>query len=162
MEFKVVQSLSNVRPSKTEEAELSTTPTNGNIKINSPGALRMKLTIKDYVSIVKAQDDDGIAIYAVKGNAGSGKGETPVKRQVGSILSGKSGGSLLFSSENAFRELDGNKENKKIYSISETPVVYTYEGVDREFYKLTLVATEEKVARKPKATKEASAETEKA
>lgn len=142
--FKVIGTVSNVRPSKSENAELSTTPTNGNIKINAPGAEAMGVTVGDYVVIVKGQDENGVALYAAKGNAGSEKGETPVVRQVGSILSGK--GSLLFSSENAFRELDGNKEDKKVYSIGEA-MTAEFEGVERSFYKLDLVRTEAKAVR---------------
>jgi hypothetical protein len=147
MNFKVIATVSNVRPSKSENAELSTTPTSGNIKLNAPGAEKMGLAAGDYVSIVKGQDENGIALYAVKGNAGSEKGETPVVRQVGSILSGK--GSLLFSSENAFRELEGNKDEKKVYEIGEA-VTSEFEGTERQFFKLNFVRSEAKAARTSK------------
>lgn len=149
--FKVIGSVSNVRPSKSENPELSTTPTNGNIKLNAPGAAKMGITIGDHVAIVKGEDENGIALYAVKGNAGSAKGESPVVRQVGSVLSGKSGGSLLFSSENAFRELQGNKNEKKVYEIGDAEQA-EFEGATRTFFKLNLVRTEPKAERAAKAT----------
>ncbi len=144
--FKIIGAVSNVRPSKSEVAELSTTPTSGNIKLNAPASEKMGVTIKDFVAIVKGEDENGVALYAVKGNAGSEKGATPVVRQCGSVLSGKSGGSLLFSSENAFRELEGNDKEKKIYEIGE-PVEAEFEGANRKFFKLNLVRTEPKAER---------------
>lgn len=143
MIFKVLASLSNVRPTKTEEAELSTTPTNGNIRLNSPGSKKIGVAEGDYVAIVEAESEGGeVALYVTKGHKGSAKGETPVVRQEGSVLSGKSGSTLLFSSENAFRTLGGNKDTKQIYSIGEA-----VEADDRKYFKLTFSRSEEKVAR---------------
>ena len=138
--FKVIGSLSNVRPAKSNVAELSTTPTKGNIKLNSPAAEKMKVTIGDFIAIVKAEDENGVSLYAVKGNAAD---ESKGVKQVGSILSGKSGGSLLLSSENAFRELGGNGGNKQVYTLEDAIVA---DGA--EYFKLSFVRTEAKMERK--------------
>lgn len=152
--FKVIGSVSNVRPAKSDNPELSTTPTSGNIKLNSAGAEKMKATAGDYVAIVKAEDESGQALYAVKGNKGSEKGAENTVKQVGSILSGKSGGSLLFSSENAFKELEGNEEEKVIYAIGDEQQA-EFEGQTRTFYKLSKTGTEPKATRTVKETAEA-------
>lgn len=141
--FKVKSQLTNIRPSKSESPELSTTPTKGNIKLNAPGATKMGLTNGDYVSIVKAEDENGESLYAVKGNAGDDKNP-----QFGSILSstsGKTGGSLQMSSENAFRELGGNSTTRKVYSIGEA-----IESEGKSYYKLNFVREETKAERKAK------------
>jgi hypothetical protein len=148
--FKVIAQVSNVRPTKNEEPELATTPTNGNMRLNGPGAKKVGVAEGDYVAIVEAADEDGTGLYITKGNKGSAKGETPVVRQSGSVLSGKSGSTLLFSSENAFRTLGGNGEKKQIYSIGDARV----EG-DQSYFKLTFSRDEEKVTRDKKATAEA-------
>ena len=138
--FKVIGSLSNVRPAKSEIAELSTTPTKGNIKLNAPAAEKMKVTIGDYVAIVKAEDENGVSLYVVKGNASD---ESKGVKQVGSILSGKSGGSLLLSSENAFRELGGNGNDKQVYNLEDA-----VEADGASYFKLSFARTEAKMERK--------------
>lgn len=153
--FKVIGSVSNVRPAKSENPELSTTPTSGNIKLNAPAAEKMGVTITDHVAIVKAGADGEVALYAVKGNAASAKGVEPVEKQIGSVLSGKSGGSLLFSSENAFKELEGNKEDKVVYEIGDSEEA-EFEGRTRTFFKLNKIRTEPKAVRKESAKKEAT------
>lgn len=146
--FKVLTTVSNVRPSKSEEPELTTTPTRGNMRINAPGAIKLGLVAGDYVAIVKGEDENGEGLFAVKGNAPSAKGEQPQVRQVGSVVSGNS--SLLFSSENAYRELEGNSEENKSYTIGE-PVEFEYEGQNRKFYKLSFKESTPKTVRVKKA-----------
>lgn len=143
--FKVLATVSNVRPSKSEEPELCTTPTGGNMRINGPGAIKLGVAKGDFLAIVKGEDENGVALFAVKGNAPSEKGVQPVVRQVGSILAGKSG--LGFSSENAYRELEGSKEESKIYLIGDA-VESEYDGEVRKFFRLTFKASEPRTPRK--------------
>jgi hypothetical protein len=142
--FKVLSTVSNVRPSKSEEPELSTTPTGGNIRVNAPGAIKIGVAAGEYAAIVKGEDENGVGLFIVKGNAPSEKGVQPAVRQVGSVLSGNSG--LLFSSENAYRELDGNKDENKIYSIGDE-AEFEYEGQVRKFYRLNFKSAEPKSVR---------------
>lgn len=141
--FKVTEQLTNVRPSKTEEPELTTTPTSGNIKVNAPGATKLGVSNGDHLAVVKANDGNGEAFYAVKGHAA-----TETESQLGSVLSsptGKMGGSLQMSSENAYRELGGNKENRKVYSIGEG-----VEDGGKTYFRLNFVREEAKAPRTEK------------
>jgi len=145
--FKVLGTLTNVRPSKTETPELNTAPSNGIIKLNAPACKLLGVTNGDLVTIVPAEDENGKSLYITKGKAGS---ET--ESQVGAKLSSaagkdKTGGSLQFGSENAWRELSGNNNEKMVYTINETPVVY--EGAN--YFQITFNRAEAKMARVKKA-----------
>lgn len=146
--FKVTAQLTNVRPSKSSDAEVSTTPTKGNVKLNAPAAAKIGVLIGDHVAIVEAEDENGKGLYIVKGNAGDKENKIA---QVGAVLastSGKEGSSLQFSSENAFRSLGGNTtEDKKVFSVAEG-----FNAPDgKTYYKLDFVRSEAKVARKARA-----------
>lgn len=152
--FKIKGQLTNVRPSKTESPELSTSPSKGMINLNGPAAKLIGVTIKDYVTIIDAQDDDNQdKLYLTTGSAGNdGANGQPKKEQVGAILSsptGRSGGGLHFGSENAWRNLAGNLTSKKVYAINATPV--EHEG--KKYYELAYVRDEAKMNRKPKEAK---------
>lgn len=146
--FKVLGNLTNVRPAKTETPELSTTPTSGNIKLNAPAAEKMKVAAGSYVSVAKVDEGDGgTNLYAFVGNETKKDEKGNVtENQVGSILAGKSGGSLGFSSENAWKELKGNTEKRMVYTLEDARV----EG-GVSYYKLTFAREEEKLKREAKA-----------
>lgn len=131
--------LTNVRPSKSENPEVSTTPTNGNVKLNAPAAAKIGVGVGDFIVI--GTSEEGTFIY--KGSEGSKDAGTP---NVGAKLAstnGKNGGSLQFSSENAFRALGGNKDVKKVYSIADEAIVE--DGVS--YYKLEYVRDDAKMAK---------------
>lgn len=150
MSFKVLQRLTNVRSPKDETPMLITTPSKGIIKINSSAALRLGVAVEDYVTIVAAETEKGKGFYLTKGvapvEANEEKGIEAVE-QIGSKLSpstaGVMGGTLQFSSENAWRELNGNNENRNYFNIAETPV--TDDGQD--YFELTFDRTEPKQVR---------------
>lgn len=140
--------LTNVRPSKTESPEVSTTPTNGNIKLNAPAATKLGVNVGDYAVIAT---DNG-KVYIAKGSEGNKENNTP---NVGAKLAstnGKNGGSLQFSSENAFREMGGNKDNKRVFAMGDP--VDENGGTPSEgytgtlYYELTFTHNEEKVVKK--------------
>lgn len=143
--FKVLAPITNVRPSKSESPELNTAPNKGMIKVNTKTVSLMGLKSGEFLVIVPAQDENGNKdFYITTGNA-----KTATTGQVGAILSSNSesgGGSLSCGSENAWRELGGNKNTKEIYSVSETPV----DSDGKSYYKLTHVRSENKVVRVPK------------
>ncbi len=158
--FKVMGTLTGVRPPKTTEALVITSPTKGNIKVNSAACTKLKVAAEDYLTICPVETDNGLELYLTKGVKPSEDGKT---KQVGAILSGKSGGTLMFSSENAYQELGGNKENNLIYSVADAvgeadgklvEVTPDYKG--SLYYKLTFKTKEAKAAR----TKKESANTQ--
>lgn len=143
--FKIKSQLTNVRPTKNESPELTTTPTPGNLKINAPAAKLLNVGVGEYLTIITAETENGLGSFLTKGN----KGNDDVK-QVGSILSSTSengGGNLQFGSTNAWNELNGNKNVKKVYSISSTPI--EFDGVN--YFEITFNRDEEKAERKTKA-----------
>ena len=62
----MVKQITNVRPSKSEVAEVMTTPTKGNIKLNSLAAKAMNMNAEDYAKVFK---NEGV-FYLTKGTAG--------------------------------------------------------------------------------------------
>lgn len=159
MSFKVLQRLTNVRSPKDESPMLITTPSKGIIKINSSAALRIGVAVEDYMTIVAAETDKGKGFYLTKGvapvEANEAAGVEAVD-QIGSKLSpstaGVQGGTLQFSSENAWRELNGNNEKRHYYNIAETPI--TEDG--QEYFELTFDRSEDKQVRE-KSEEEAEA-----
>jgi len=138
MSFKVLGTLTNVRSPKTENPELNTTPTKGNIKLNSPATAKLRLSKGDYVALAPVDTGkDKPELFLFKGIEGD---KAKNISQIGAVLAGKSGGSLQFSSENAYRELGGNKNNKKVFSIGEAQ---EHEGVS--YFKLTFEREETKL-----------------
>lgn len=140
--FKVKEQLSNVRSAKSDVAEVSTTPTKGNIRLNSVAAGLMGITNNDYAAIVKAEDSNGEGIFICKGS----KTEDGQFGSIVATATGKNGGSLLFSSENAYRNLGGNVDTKKVYTLGDSEV---HEGV--EYFRLNFSREEAKIERKAKA-----------
>lgn len=115
--FKVVSQLTNVRSPKSSEPIVETSSTPGTIKLSSPACEKIGVTNKDYVAVVKGKisADSEEQIFLVKGS----KTE---EKQFGSKLASsgdKSGGSLGFSSENAYKALEGNENSKKQYVVGE-------------------------------------------
>lgn len=150
--MKFLAPLTNVRPSKTDVPELSTAPSSGMLKLNTPGANLLGVTVKDYVTIVPAEKENGDeGFFITKGQAGStivdeATGKKVKTSQVGAILSSASGtgtGTLQFGSENAWQTLGGNDVVKKIYTISEEPV--EQDGV--QYFELVFSRDEAKAVR---------------
>lgn len=139
--------LTNTRPEGDQKPELVTTPTSGNMKINSVGASHAKVNNGDLVSILKDDEENSEwnGIWLVKGYEGDEK--TP---QFGSKLSSsgkKNAGSLGFSSENAYQALGGNSTTRRVFSIGEGK---THPDFATPLYPLTYVRDEQKAVRKPK------------
>lgn len=158
--FNIKNRLTNVRPSKTEVAEVSTTPTKGNFKINTPGALALGLKTGDYLDVVDAEVDGEVKLYIGKGIApekvedgvdkhGKPKHKT-VKAGIGSKLASANDkilGTLQASSANTYDTLKGNKDSKMIYAIDlENPQVDS--DTNTTYYSLTFVRSEDKQTKK--------------
>lgn len=151
MKFTIEKRTTNVRPSKTEVAEVSTTPTAGNFKVNQPGADVLGVKHGDYLDVVVGKVDGVEALYVAKGKA-------PVKDEAGKTIetavgaklataNGKLAGTLQASSSNTYAALKGNKEENMVYAIdTENPQLDEESGVT--YYALTLVRTEPKQAKK--------------
>jgi hypothetical protein len=146
--FKVVGQLTNVRSPKSTEPIVETSSTPGTIKLNAPACEVIGVNNKDYVAVVKGKmnEDAEEAIYIVKGHKTD-------DGQFGSKLASagdKAGGSLGFSSENAYKALDGSKDSKKQYTIGD--------GIKHDgstYFELVFKQEVEKTVRKPKATAKA-------
>lgn len=148
MNFKVTKQLTNTRPEKSTSPEVSTTPTKGNLKLNTAGAEKLGLSMGDYAMIVEAEDENGKGFYIVKGHKGDKENGIAQAGAVLASTSGKEGSSLQFSSENAYRSLGGSESGEKqVYSIGEAVVS---EGVS--YFKLDFARAEARQVRKPKAT----------
>lgn len=132
--FEIKEVLTNVRP-KNEEAVLIAAPTKGILKVSAIAARRLGITAGDYVSVLTANTDNGLAPFVFKG---SPKNEETGANQVGSkcdFSNNANGGSLQFSSGNVWKTLDGDVNSNTKYSVAETPV--SQNGVD--YYQLTFV-----------------------
>ena len=151
MKFTIEKRTTNVRPSKTEAPEVSTTPTAGNFKINQPGADVLGVKHGDYIDVVEGSVEGVKALYVAKGKA-------PIKDEAGKTIetavgaklasaNGKLAGTLQASSANTYTALNGNKEENLVYSIDvENPQVDDESGVT--YYALTLVRREPKQVKK--------------
>jgi hypothetical protein len=121
MEFTVKQGLANVRPAKTEVAEVSTTPTHGNFKINAPGALAIGVKTGDYLNVVIGDLNEGAGdeLFIAKGIEGSKdeKGKIIVATVGAKLASsnGKLGGALQASSANIYSAMKGNIHENLVY-----------------------------------------------
>lgn len=150
MEFTIEKRTTNVRPSKTEVAEVSTTPTKGNFKINQPGADVLGVKTGDYIDVVVGKVDGVEAIYVAKGKAPVKEGDKTVEGAIGAKLAsanGKLAGTLQASSANTYDVLKGNTEENVVYAIDiENPQV----SGDTTYYALTEVRREAKQAKKSK------------
>jgi len=133
--FTINKGLSNVRPAKTDKAELSTTSTKGSIKLNDPAATLMGVKKGDYLNVVEGEVAGEKAFYVSKGSKGNGN----------KMLD--SGSSLSFSSASVWQNLGGTEDAKKVYAI-DAENAQESEGVT--YFKLVEVRTEAKAARKSK------------
>lgn len=151
MNFTVKQGLANVRPAKTETPEVSTTPTNGNFKVNSPGAIAIGVKSGDYLNVVLGDLGEGAGneLFICKGKSavkttGEDGKEKIVEPAVGAKLAsanGKMGGTLQASSSNIYNAMKGNPDGNVIYTIDvENPQVL---GEDT-YYRLQYARTEPK------------------
>lgn len=141
--FKV---LTNVRPSKTETPELSTTPTAGTMKLNSPAASHIKGNVGDYVTVIEDENPNSEfhGQWLMKCAVAVGD-----EAQVGSKLAStnkQNGGSLQFSSSNAYQALKGNDNTRVVYTIGDA-VEHAEAGT---IYKLTFSREETKTEKKKK------------
>lgn len=145
--------LTNVRPEGNTKPELLTTPTSGNIKINSAGASHCKVNVGDYVSILFEDDKDSewYGLYFVKGNTGDEK-NAPFGAKLSSAGK-KNAGSMGFSSENAYQSLEGNTKERIVYSIGEGK---SHPDFATPLFPLTKVRTEPKTVREKKDKSEAA------
>jgi len=145
--FEIQRVLTNVRP-KNEEAVLTVTPTKGILKLSEKAAIQLGLTNESYASVLEANTDEGLCAFVFKGQA---KNEDENLSQIGSKCSFSNnamGGSLQFSSGNAWATLKGDVDSNTKYSVSEEAVVQG--GVS--YYKLTFAG------KTPKTVKETSGE----
>lgn len=137
--------LTNVQAPKSENPELTTTPTDGTIKLNSPACESVKVANGDYVSVLEDQDTNSefYGLWLTKGNE-----KTETQPQFGSKLAsatGKNAGSMQFSSGLAYRALKGNENTRVVYSIGE-PVAHP--DVTSPIYKLTFLREDPKSEKK--------------
>ena len=128
MQFTVKQGLANVRPAKTEVAEVSTTPTSGNFKINAPGALAIGVKTGDFLNVVIGDLNEGAGdeLFISKGVAGMKEDGKVITATVGAKLAssnGKLGGALQASSANIYVAMKGNTTENVVYTIDvDSPV----------------------------------------
>lgn len=153
MTFKVIGQLTNVRPPKDESPLLVTTPSKGIIKITAAAAAIMGVSLGDHVTIINAETDNGVGFF-LRQIPTVAEGESQNGSKLSASTSGVAGGTLQFSSENAWRQLGGNKENRKVYSVSATPV--EDEGV--KYFPISYERDEAKQVRESKGEGEASTE----
>lgn len=141
--FKVQSQLTNVRPTKTTDAEVETTPTSGNIKLNTIACGKLKATAGDYAVVVEASNgDEDAKLYIAKGHAGD-KTNAQIGAKINSTT-GKQGGSMIFSSENAYRTLKGTSSEKRVFKLGEG-----IESNGTTYFELIFDRTEAKMERKP-------------
>ena len=145
--------LTNARPAGTSVAELTTTTTPSNMKINEPASSKMGLAKGDYVTVLEDTDTNSEyhGTWITKGAAAvkndAGKIITP---QVGAALAtiGKgNSSSLSFSSALAYQSLNGNEKTKVVYSIGDA---VNHPDLENPIYKLEFLREEEKSERKSK------------
>lgn len=144
MEFKVKANLSNIRPSKSETPELSTSPTSGSLKLNTPAARELGVMPGDYLNVVEATLNGEDRVFIHKG-----------KKGLGSKLAstGEAGGVLNFSSANAYQALKGASDKKVVYTIDTENVQESEDGT--KYFMLTFARDEAKTERKKKDAVEA-------
>lgn len=142
MTFKILGRLTNVKAPKDENPILTTTPSKGIVKINAPAAKLMGYGVGQYVTIIVAETEKGKGMYVTQGAEG-----TENTNQIGSKLSpstsGTAGGTLQFSSENAWKELGGNTSKRLIFNIGSTPV----ENDGQKYWELSFDREEDKQVR---------------
>jgi hypothetical protein len=155
----VVRSTTNIRPAKTSDAEIMTTPTAGILRLNAPAVAAMGLSLGGFLDIVDAGEDGKPAYYLTAGTPASKDGKVSA---VGSKLgspNGKSGGGLQCSAANSYILLGGNSEKNVVYSVNVTPDV---DANGKKYYAITEDRREAKQDKKTDTVNNAKAGTEKA
>lgn len=150
MNFVIQKQLTNARPPKSNEPELITTPTAGNMRLTEAGAGILGVKAGDYVGVVEASKDGKVAIFLHKGWADEANGN------VGSKLSSpndKMGGSLLFSSAYAYNTLGGNSQTNRHYTIATEAI----EQDKVKYFELNFTREVDKIERTPSEEAEANA-----
>jgi hypothetical protein len=144
--FKLGRTLTNVKPPKSTEPQIETTPTPGNFRINSYGYEKMGLQLGDYIAITTAtdEDEDGNPVSILLAYQGAqGDDES---NNVGSKLgatNSSNAGSYSFSSRNSWNEMGGNEDEKVMFNI--------LDGVELDgvtYFQLVEAGREDKVERK--------------
>lgn len=160
MEFVVKQGLANVRPAKTEVPEVATTPTNGNFKINAPGALAIGVKTGDYMNVVIGDLGDGAGdqLFISKGTAAvKDENEKVLTSAVGAKLASpnkKMAGTLQASSANIYAAMKGSPDGNVVYTIDhENPQT----AGDVTYFRLVYARTEPKMVKKAKGTADSQA-----
>lgn len=138
MKFELVKQLTNARAPKSDAAEIVTTPTAGNMRMTEKAAERLDVKDEDYVAVVEAKVDGQTAFFICKGWADEERGNFGSKL---ASANGKVGGSLIFSSSNAYQNLGGNAQTTRHYKLSDQPIenegiVYYQMIFDREMEKV--------------------------
>jgi len=111
--FKIKSQITNTRAPKSTVASVTTSPTEGTMRLSQAAAELMGVSAEDYVVMHNAEVEGADCMIIGKGT-GAGNG---------SKLAGKSA-SLNFSSTNAWRKLEGEPTNLHEYTLDvENPLV---------------------------------------
>lgn len=123
--FKVVESLTNVKPPKSTTPELETAPTPGQFRLNPAGATLLGVIAGDYLAIVRAKEEiageEVTSTFLTVGYEG-GENEGNFGSKLGAVSSTGSG-TLNLSASNAWATLEGNTDNKRVYNINPEAIV---------------------------------------
>jgi hypothetical protein len=145
--FKVTAQLTNVKAPRNDEGTITTTPTDGNMRLSPKAAQVLGLGHGDYINGVQGENEQGEPVMAVhKGIAGDED-----RAAVGAKLaspSQKPGSSLNFSSSNFYEKLGGGKGMNRVWKVDAENAV-TAEGVT--YFPLTFLREEEQQERNSKA-----------
>lgn len=135
--FVIKKQLTNSRPAKSTAKTLSTSPTNGNLKLSEFAAEAMGIKKGDYVGVVQGTDD---RYFLYKGSAGVDGASNDGSKVA--TANDKVTGTMGFSSANAYQALGGNANVTNVYTLEE--------GVEHEgkvYFALTFVESRDKQLR---------------
>jgi hypothetical protein len=146
------KALTNTRPAKQLGTQIIAAPTSGHIKVTPDAASKLNVSDNSYVFVVRDTISD--TIWVRKGEEGVG-GKLASSNKSG-------GGTLTFSSGNAWNDLKGDVNANVHYDMAEEPVYVTAEGEQVEagtegaspYFQLTFVASVPKTVRKKRTKKE--------
>lgn len=142
--FIVKAQLTNVKAPRNDEGTLTTTPTDGNMRISPLGAQLMGVGDEDYLAGVLGEDANGDDVFALFKGAPGTETEAPVGAKLASP-SGKPGSSLNFSSANLYEKLGGGQGKNRVWKIDAENKVES-EGIT--YFPLTFLRDEEPQERK--------------
>lgn len=140
--FEIKKQLTNARPPKTTEKTLTTSPTNGTLKLSEEGAIHMGVKKGDYIGVVQGEDE---VFYLYKGAAGH-DGESNDGAKL-ATANEKTSGTMNFSSANAYQSLGGTKDAIQVYTIGES-----VEHSGKNYFPLVFKQTNDKQVRVKKET----------